>query len=109
MPGRGALNPRHGIPLVGLLFSTLFLIAFAQLLASGELRGLGPWPVGVLVVGALLAECAWVNGEIWVGLRGMILWGGLTGLLAIGRVFPWGLLLIPVWLMLWLLKHGSRS
>jgi len=106
VPRHGGLSPRAGIPLIGLLFGALFLVGFAQILATGGSRGLGPLLVGVLLGGALLAERAWVNGEIWAGLRGMILWGGLTGLLAIGRVFPWGLLLIPVWLLIWLHARG---
>jgi len=103
---RSAPSPRDGIPLVGLLFGAAFLVGFAQILANGGLRGPSASLVGVLLCGALLAERAWVNGEIWIGLRGMILWGGLTGLLAIGRVFPWGLLLIPVWLLIWLHARG---
>jgi zinc ribbon protein len=106
---RHGLSPRAGIPLVGLLFSALFLIAFAQVLANNGLDMLGAWPVGLLVGGALFAERAWVNGDIWGGLRGMLLWGGLTGLLALNRVFPWALLLIPIWLMLWLHAHGRRA
>jgi hypothetical protein len=105
---RGALSPRDGIPLVGLLFGTLFLIGVAQLIAIGGPRGVGLWSVVVLVAGALIAECAWVNGETWSGLRGMLLWGGATWLLAADRIFPWGLLLIPIWLMLWLHEHGKR-
>src|SRR5262245_36002510 len=58
-PGRAALGPRDGIPLVGLLFGALFVVAFAQLLASGWLRAVGAWPVGLLLCGALLAERAW--------------------------------------------------
>jgi hypothetical protein len=113
-PGRAALGPRDGIPVIGLLFSALFLVALAQLLAHGwsGVRGgppLQPLLACLLLVGALLAECAWVNGKVWAGLRGMLLWGGLTGLLAIGRAFPWALLLIPIWLMLWLHAHGRRS
>jgi hypothetical protein len=107
-PGRVTIGPRDGIPLVGLLFSALFLVAFAQLLANGWLRDFGPWPAGLLLGGALLAERAWVNGEVWIGLRGMLLWGGLTGLLAVGHAFPWALLLIPSWLMLWLLARSRR-
>ncbi|MFL5801816.1 MAG: hypothetical protein ACJ8CR_08735 [Roseiflexaceae bacterium] len=105
---RRALSPRDGIPLVGLLFGMLFLIGFAQILANHGLDMFGPWPVGLLVGGALLAEQAWVNGNVWGGLRGMLLWGGLTGLLALGRAFPWALLLIPIWLMLWLHAHSRR-
>jgi hypothetical protein len=38
----------------------------------------------------------------------MLLWGGLAGLLAVGHAFPWALLLLPIWLMLWLHAHGRR-
>jgi hypothetical protein len=99
------IRAHDGIPLVGLLFGALFLIGFAQILAHGGLRGPGASLVGLLLCGALLAERAWVNGHVWTGLRGMILWGGLTGLLAIGRVFPWALLLLPIWLLIWLHAH----
>jgi hypothetical protein len=102
------LGLRVCIPLVGLFFCMLFLVGFAQVLANHGLQVFGPWLVGLLVAGALLAEQAWVNGNLWGGLRGMLLWGGLTGLLAIERVFPWALLLIPIWLMLWLYAHGRR-
>ncbi len=105
---RSRLGWRACIPLVGLLFGMLFLIGFAQILANHGLDMFGPWPVGLLVGGALLAEQAWVNGNVWGGLRGMLLWGGLTGLLALGRAFPWALLLIPIWLMLWLHAHSRR-
>ena len=83
-----------------------------RLAASGEpvlLAEADGAVVGLLVGGALLAEQAWVNGNVWGGLRGMLLWGGLTGLLAFGSVFPWALLLIPIWLMLWLHAHSRRS
>jgi hypothetical protein len=111
--GRSAIGPRDGIPLVGLLFGALFLVALAQLMANGWLRARGSPPlqpalVGLLLFGALLAERAWVNGQVWIGLRGMLLWGGLAGLLAVGRAFPWALLLIPIWLMLWLHAHSRR-
>src|SRR5262245_5758430 len=46
-PGRAIIGPRDGIPLIGLLFGTLFLVAWAQLLASGWLRAFGPWPIGL--------------------------------------------------------------
>jgi hypothetical protein len=111
--GRGAMGPRDGIPLVGLLFGALFLVALAQLMANGWLRSHGGPPlqpalVGLLLGGALLAERAWVNGQVWIGLRGMLLWGGLAGLLAVGHAFPWALLLLPIWLMLWLHAQGRR-
>jgi hypothetical protein len=112
-PRRSAICPRDGIPLVGLLFGALFLVAFAQLLANGWLRTHGgpplqPLLVGLLLGGALLAERAWVNGQVWIGLRGMLLWGGLAGLLAVGHAFPWALLLLPIWLMLWLHAHSHQ-
>ena len=112
-PERAALGPRDGIPLVGLLFGALFLVALAQLMANGWLRAQG-WPrlqpllLGLLLSGALLAERAWVNGHVWIGLRGMLLWGGLAGLLAVGHAFPWALLLLPIWLMLWLHAHSRQ-
>jgi hypothetical protein len=112
-PGRATIGPRDGIPVVGLLFGALFLVALAQLMANGWLRAQG-WPrlqpllVGLLLSGALLAERAWVNGHVWIGLRGMLLWGGLAGLLAVGHAFPWALLLLPIWLMLWLHAHSRQ-
>lgn len=109
---RPALAPRARlrsalVPMVGFLFGTLFLIGFAQLLAIDGIHRFGPIPLSGLVLcglvmGALVAQRMWVNGEVWGGLRGMLLWGGLTGLLALNRLFPWGLLIIPIWLMLWL-------
>jgi hypothetical protein len=102
----GGVHAHDGIPLIGLLFGALFLIGFAQHIAHGGLRGPGVSLSIVLLCGALVAERAWVNGAIWSGMRGMILWGGLTGLLAIGRLFPWGLLLMPIWLLIWLCARG---
>ena len=112
--GRSTIGPRDGIPLIGLLFGTLFLVALAQLMANGWLRTHGgptlqPLLVGLLLSGALLAERAWVNGQVWIGLRGMLLWGGLAGLLAVGHAYPWALLLLPIWLMLWLHAQGRRQ
>src|SRR5688572_22620193 len=70
--GRAAIGPRDGIPLIGLLFGALFLVAIAQLMANGWLRSHGGPPlqpalVGLLLGGALLAERAWVNGQVLIG------------------------------------------
>src|SRR5262245_4463433 len=51
--GRAALGPRDGIPLVGLLFGALFLVALAQLMANGWLRPHGGPPLQPLLVGLL--------------------------------------------------------
>ncbi|HEX5689507.1 MAG TPA: zinc ribbon domain-containing protein [Roseiflexaceae bacterium] len=103
---QGGLHAQDGIPLVGLLFGALFLIGFAQHVAHGGLRGPAAWLTIFLLCGALVAERAWVNGAVWSGLRGMVLWGGLIGLLAIGHLFPWALLLLPIWLVIWLCARG---
>ena len=96
------------VPLIGLLFSVVFLIGFAQFIATGGLRGLGPWMVGLVTAGALLAEQAWVNGDRWGGLRGMLIWGGMAWLLAVDRTIPWAGMLILVWYALQPRWFGRR-
>jgi hypothetical protein len=96
------------VPLVGLVFGTAVVIGLAQLFALNGLRAATVWPIVVLLGGVLLAESAWVNGQLWRGLRGMLLWGGLIGLLAFGRLMPWVLALALGWLALhpgWYGRH----
>ncbi len=96
------------VPLVGLVFGTAVVIGLAQLFALNGLRAATIWPIVVLLGGVLLAESAWVNGQLWRGLRGMLLWGGLLGLLAFGQLMPWVLALGLGWLALhpgWYGRH----
>jgi hypothetical protein len=85
------------IPLLGLLFGVLFITGFAQLLASGGLSvsslGLG----AVLLGGGLVAERAWVNGQLWRGSRGMLVWGALLWLIATDSIVPWAPLVLLGW------------
>jgi hypothetical protein len=97
------------IPLVGLVFGMAVVIGIAQLIAMNGLRGGTIWPVGVLIGGVLAAESAWVNGQLWRGLRGMLLWGGLIGLLAFGTLMPWALGLAIGWLALHPGWYGRHS
>jgi hypothetical protein len=96
------------IPLLGLLFGTLFVIGFAQLLAVGGLSASVLGPAAVLVGGALLAERAWVTGDLWRGLRGMLLWGGLLWLLDADGIVPWALPLLFGWCALHPRWYGRR-
>src|SRR5262245_49068190 len=57
------------IPLVGLVFGMAVVIGVAQMIALQGLHSAGIWLVAVLIGGVLLAESAWVNGELWRGLR----------------------------------------
>ena len=96
------------VPLVGLVFGMAVVIGLAQLFALNGLRAATAWPIVVLLGGVLLAESAWVNGQLWRGLRGMLLWGGLIGLLAFGELMPWVLALALGWLALhpgWYGRH----
>jgi len=96
------------VPLVGLLFGIAVVLGLAQLFALNGLRAATIWPLIVLLGGVLLAESAWVNGQLWRGLRGMLLWGGLIGLLAFDQVMPWVLALALGWLALhpgWYGRH----
>ena len=96
------------VPLVGLLFGMAVVLGLAQLFALNGLSAATIWLIVVLLGGVLLAESAWVNGQLWRGLRGMLLWGGLIGLLAFGRLMPWVLALALGWLALhpgWYGRH----
>jgi hypothetical protein len=96
------------VPLVGLLFGIAVVLGLAQLFALNGLRAASIWPIFVMLGGVLLAESAWVNGHLWRGMRGMLLWGGLIGLLAFGRVMPWAVALALGWLALhpgWYGRH----
>lgn len=96
------------VPLVGLVFGIAVVLGLAQLFALNGLRAATIWPIIVLLGGVLLAESAWVNGQLWRGLRGMLLWGGLIGLLAFDRLMPWALALALGWLALhpgWYGRH----
>jgi len=96
------------VPLVGLVFGIAVVLGLAQLFALNGLSAATVCPIVVLLGGVLLAESAWVNGQLWRGLRGMLLWGGLIGLLAFGQLMPWGLGLALGWLALhpgWYGRH----
>jgi len=96
------------VPLVGLAFGIAVVLELAQLLALNGLRAATAWPIIVLLGGVLLAESAWVNGQLWRGLRGMLLWGGLLGLLAFDQLMPWVVALALGWLALhpgWYGRH----
>jgi hypothetical protein len=107
-------TPRLGIrqsaiPLVGLLFGAAVVLGIAQLMALHGLSTATVVSAGVLIGGVLLAESAWVNGQIWRGLRGMLVWGGLIGLLAFDQPMPWALGLALGWLVLhpsWYNRHS---
>ena len=88
------------VPLVGLVFGMAVVIGLAQVFALNGLRAANIWPIVVLLGGVLVAESAWVNGQLWRGMRGMLLWGGLIGLMAFGRLMPWALALALGWLAL---------
>jgi hypothetical protein len=101
--GRRVARPgirQSAIPLVGLLFGAAVVLGIAQLMALHGLSTATIISVGVLIGGVLLAESAWVNGQIWRGLRGMLVWGGLIGLLAFDQPMPWALGLALGWLVL---------
>jgi hypothetical protein len=96
------------VPVVGLVFGVAVVLGVAQLFALNGLKATSIWPIVVLLAGVLLAESAWVNGQLWRGLRGMLLWGGLIGLLAFGQLMPWVLALGLGWLALhpgWYGRH----
>ena len=96
------------VPLVGLVFGAAVVIELAKLLALNGLSAATIWPIIVLLGGVLLAESAWVNGQLWRGLRGMLLWGGLLGLLAFDQLMPWVVALALGWLALhpgWYGRH----
>jgi hypothetical protein len=88
------------VPLVGLVFGMAVVLGLTQLFALNGLRAATIWPIVVLLGGVLVAEAAWVNGQLWRGMRGMLLWGGLIGLMAFGRLMPWALALALGWLAL---------
>src|SRR3954468_7473420 len=56
------------VPLVGLMFGVAVVIELAKLLALNGLSVATAWPIIVLLGGVLLAESAWVNGQLWRGL-----------------------------------------
>jgi hypothetical protein len=96
------------VPLVGLVFGAAVVIGLSKLLALNGLSAATIWPIIVLLGGVLLAESAWVNGQLWRGLRGMLLWGGLLGLLAFDQLMPWVVALVLGWLALhpgWYGRH----
>jgi hypothetical protein len=97
------------VSLVGLVYGTAVVLGLAQLFALNGLRAATIWPLAVLLGGVLLAESAWVNGQLWRGLRGMLLWGGLLGLLAFGQLMPWALALALGWLALHPGWYGRHS
>jgi len=96
------------VPVIGLLFGVAVVLELAQLLALNGLSAATVWTIIVLLGGVLLAESAWVNGQLWRGLRGMLLWGGLLGLLAFDQLIPWVVALAIGWLVMhpgWYGRH----
>lgn len=96
------------VPVVGLMFGVAVVLELAKLLALNGLSMASAWLIIVLLGGVLLAESAWVNGQLWRGLRGMLLWGGLLGLLAFDQLIPWVVALALGWLALhpgWYGRH----
>ncbi len=83
----------------GFVFAIVFLVGLKLFLEMGGVPVLGIWPVGLLAGGALFAQQSWINGKLWAGLRGMLLWSGATWLVAAGRAVPWVLLLVAFWVM----------
>jgi hypothetical protein len=113
-PAYEAGSPRRAsisqglIPLLGLLFGVLFITGFAQLIAIGGLSVSSLSLAAVLVGGGLVAERAWVNGELWRGSRGMLLWSALLWLLATDSIFPWAPLALLGWCALHPRWYGRR-
>ncbi|MDZ4719072.1 MAG: hypothetical protein SH847_11520 [Roseiflexaceae bacterium] len=85
-----------GIPIVGLGYSIIFLIGIMQVIEYGGVPGLGIWGIGPIVVGALLAEEEWINGRLWIGLSGMVVWAGFPWLLAL-NLFPFAAIMCGAW------------
>jgi hypothetical protein len=90
----------RALPVAGLLFTVIFMLGMAHYLALAWRRPLGFWLVVVLVSGALVAQRAWLDGQLWRGLCGMALWGGMIWLLAVDRAVPWGAALLLGWVLL---------
>jgi hypothetical protein len=108
-PGARPCIRQSLIPLIGLVFGMAVVIGIAQLMALHGRHAATILSVAVLIGGVLLAESAWVNGQLWRGLRGMLWWGGLIGLLAFGELMPWALALGFGWLVLhpgWYNRHS---
>ena len=82
-----------------LCFSMVFLVGLQQFIAHGGLPTLGLWAVAPLVLGALVAEEAWVQGHMATGLVGLVTWSALPWLLAIDATLPWAYMLAMVWLI----------
>ena len=99
-PASRSCRRARALPIAALLFTVVFSIGLASYLAAGWTRSLGPWPLAVLVGGALLAQQSWLHGQLWRGLCGMALWGGMIWLLVAHREVPWGGALLLAWLVL---------
>ncbi|HEU5089685.1 MAG TPA: zinc ribbon domain-containing protein [Roseiflexaceae bacterium] len=82
-----------------LCFSIVFLVGLQQFIAHGGVPALGLWALAPLVLGALVAEEAWVQGHMAAGLLGLVTWSALPWLLAIDMALPWGYVLALVWLI----------
>jgi hypothetical protein len=87
------------LPVAGLLFTVVFTLGLAHYLAISWSRPLGVWPAGVPVAGALVAQRAWLCGQLWRGVCDMTLWGGMIWLLAADLALPWGAALAGAWLL----------
>jgi hypothetical protein len=91
---------RAGLQAAGALcFSIIFLVGLQQFIAHGGMPALGLWALAPLVLGALVAEEAWVQGHMTTGLLGLVTWSALPWLLAIDMALPWGYALALVWLI----------
>lgn len=96
-------------PVAGLAFTIVFSCGLASYLAVGWARPLGFWLVTVLVAGALLAQQAWLHGQLWRGMCGMVLWGGLIWLLAAHLEMPWAGVLVAGWAMFRPIEYFRRA
>jgi len=96
---RGAL--RHTTAtLLGLLYALLLPVVLALAFVRA---GISLASVGVLLLlvgGAMGAMVELLRGGWAAGLSGMLIWGGLIGLVALGVPLPLSLLLAAGWLLL---------
>jgi hypothetical protein len=76
------------IATTGFFFTIIFLIGLTEFIEVGGLPRFGLWPAGVFIGGELLAQEAWVKGNLKIGLPGMICCCLLIWLSAASHVLP---------------------
>jgi hypothetical protein len=97
---RGALRRTTAATLLGLLYALLLPVVLALAFVRA---GISLASVGVLLLlvgGAMGAIVELLRGGWAAGLSGMLIWGGLIGLVALGVPLPLSLLLAAGWLLL---------